>query len=84
MPPVGPSTTDSQYPHPHPESEPLNVDPDTPLSPSNDDMGFDEQFLKPEGRPGDGAALWAASVRHRTPFLCQTSNLKCAFIRASQ
>lgn len=62
MPPVGPSTTDSQYPHPHPESEPLNVDPDTPLSPSNDDMGFDEQFLKPEGRPGDVAALWAASV----------------------
>ncbi|KAM5539033.1 hypothetical protein V8D89_007256 [Ganoderma adspersum] len=60
MPPVL-SSTDS--PHPRPESEPLNVDPDVPLSPSNDDdMGYDEQFVKPEGRPGDAAALWAASV----------------------
>ncbi|PIL23848.1 hypothetical protein GSI_13599 [Ganoderma sinense ZZ0214-1] len=58
MPPVVPSTDSA---HPHPESEPLNVDPDAPLSPSNgDDMGYDEQFVKPEGRPGDVPALWAA------------------------
>nr|VWO98805.1 Pre-mRNA-splicing ATP-dependent RNA helicase PRP28 (EC [Ganoderma boninense] len=60
MPPVVPSTDSAS----HPESEPLNLDPDAPLSPSNDDddMGYDEQFLKPESRPGDAAALWVACV----------------------
>ena len=80
MPPVVPST---DSPHPHPESEPLNVDPDVPLSPSNDDdMGYDEQFLKPEGRPGDAAALWAASVGDHSLFLRQSVNLGRSFVRS--
>lgn len=81
MPPVLPSTPDAQYPHP--ETEPLNVDPHTPLFPSDHDMGYDEQFVKPEGRPGDVAALWAAYVRPRTLSLFHSARLEFSFIRAS-
>lgn len=80
MPPVLPSTPDAQ---PHPETELLNVDPDTPLSPSDHDMGYDEQFVKPEGRPGDTAALWAAYVSLRSIFLCQFADPEHPFICAS-
>lgn len=45
-----------------PEAVPLTLDPDTPTVEAID-MGFDEQFVKPEGRPGDVAAQWAAYVR---------------------
>ena len=43
------------------EREPFVLEPDTPLA--VEDMGFDEQFDKPEGRPGDVIAQWAAYVR---------------------
>lgn len=32
-------------------------------APDRTEMGYDEQFVKPEGRRGDGPALLAASVR---------------------
>ncbi len=46
--------------HDHYETAPLApaVDP-----PERTEMGYDEQFVKPEGRRGDGPALVAASVR---------------------
>lgn len=42
--------------------------PTAPLAPAVDspertEMGYDEQFVKPEGRRGDGPALLVASVR---------------------
>ena len=52
---------DDTPPHDASEQEPFIVEPDTPNHP--EDMGFDEQFAKPEGRQGDVIALWAAYVR---------------------
>ena len=65
MPPIVSPTAATGAAYSEPEEEPLNVDTDTPLTPLNasDDMGFEEQFLKPEGRPGDEIAAWAAYVR---------------------
>ena len=47
------------------ERQPLILEPDTPVTPEapRDSMGYDEQFVKPEGRRGDAIALWAALVR---------------------
>ena len=49
------------------ERQPLILEPDTPVTPEaprgSNSMGYDEQFVKPEGRRGDAIALWAALVR---------------------
>ncbi|RPD65981.1 hypothetical protein L226DRAFT_608899 [Lentinus tigrinus ALCF2SS1-7] len=58
MPALASSTTPERS---DPEAEPLTLDPDTPTIETLD-MGFDEQFVKPEGRPGDVAAQWAAYI----------------------
>ena len=66
MPAFASSTTSSDNPqHLDPEYEPLNVDSES-LTAERIDMGFDEQFVKPEGRQGDVAAQWTAYVR-RSP-----------------
>ncbi|KAL7283265.1 hypothetical protein ACG7TL_002694 [Trametes sanguinea] len=45
------------------EYEPLVVE-SAPTSRDPSIMGYDEQFVKPEGRRGDIPALWAALVSH--------------------
>ena len=66
------------------EQEPFIVEPDTPLHPEDAHMGYDEQFVKPEGRQGDVVAQWAAYVRldHHIFFSVSPSD-RSAFLLAS-
>ena len=63
---------------------PTTIQRDTPLHPEDAHMGYDEQFVKPEGRQGDVVAQWAAYVRlvHHIFFSVPLSD-RSALLRAS-
>ncbi|KAI0670534.1 hypothetical protein C8Q78DRAFT_1036720 [Trametes maxima] len=61
LPTLSTTPSSAQNQHSDVEYEPLVAEP-SDNTPDTAPMGYDEQFVKPEGRRGDGPALWAAIV----------------------